>query len=104
MKVAFRVDASLQIGGGHVMRCLTLAAELRELGADVAFVSREHPGHLCNAIESRGFRVERLPPEPTAPGKSSVAHSEWLGAPVEADAERTIRALDKRGGVRLADR
>ncbi|MFY0543167.1 UDP-2,4-diacetamido-2,4,6-trideoxy-beta-L-altropyranose hydrolase [Brevibacillus sp. H7] len=64
MHVLFRVDASVQIGSGHVMRCLTLADELRRKGASIRIISREHPGHLCEFIEQKGFLVNRLPDMP----------------------------------------
>ncbi|WP_395404462.1 hypothetical protein ACHMW6_35790 [Pseudoduganella sp. UC29_106] len=66
MKVAIRTDASLHIGTGHVMRCLTLAERLRAAGAEVLFVCREHEGHLCQLVAARGYQVARL--APPAPG------------------------------------
>lgn len=38
MKVLFVCDAGAAVGGGHVMRCLTLARALQGQGAEVAFV------------------------------------------------------------------
>ena len=61
MNIVFRTDASLQIGTGHVMRCLTLADELCERGAEIKFVCREHPGNLIGLIEGKGYTVLRLP-------------------------------------------
>ncbi len=61
MKIAFRTDASIAIGTGHVMRCLTLAEELRDKGAALAFISRELSGHACDMIAEKGYPVYRLP-------------------------------------------
>ncbi|GED14527.1 UDP-2,4-diacetamido-2,4,6-trideoxy-beta-L-altropyranose hydrolase [Aneurinibacillus migulanus] len=58
MQVAFRVDASYSIGTGHVMRCLTLAHEIKErLDADVIFLCRTDPGNMCDYIAAQGYRV-----------------------------------------------
>ncbi len=72
MKIAFRADASLEIGTGHVMRCLTLAEALRNRGAKVVFVCSEHPGHLCDLINEKGFRVFRLGIEQESDARQSL--------------------------------
>lgn len=61
MKVLFRTDASVKIGVGHVMRCLTLAEALREAGAECRFICREYPGHLLDLIRRKGFVAHGLP-------------------------------------------
>lgn len=53
----------MDIGTGHVMRCLTLADALRERGADVSFVCRKALGNLIQHIEDKGYRVYPLPPD-----------------------------------------
>ena len=92
--VVFRTDASLQIGTGHVMRCLTLAEALRERGATCRFVTRAHVGHRIGAIRARGFYVAELPIADPAPSREPVtAHDAWLGSHWLADAEQTLAAL-----------
>jgi UDP-2,4-diacetamido-2,4,6-trideoxy-beta-L-altropyranose hydrolase len=54
------VDASLEIGTGHLMRCMTLADELRGRGATATFLCREPPGHRIELIRSRGFETEAI--------------------------------------------
>jgi len=104
VKIAFRADASFEIGTGHVMRCLTLAGALQDKGATVVFVCREHPGHLCDLICEKGFTVFRLAmgygatqdqDKSRDSGKSAtrLAHAHWLGTEQDIDARQTLEAL-----------
>ena len=102
MQIAFRTDASLQIGSGHVMRCLTLAEALREIGAQCHFISRAHPGHLFDTIRQRGFAVNEmqagLPSTITnAPygmdQSLQLEHAAWLGCDWQTDADQTSSIL-----------
>ena len=54
MKVLVRTDASVEIGSGHLMRCLTLADQLRGEDAEVAFACRDLPGGMRSRIISAG--------------------------------------------------
>jgi UDP-2,4-diacetamido-2,4,6-trideoxy-beta-L-altropyranose hydrolase len=61
LQFIFRVDASRDIGSGHVMRCLSLADCLAALGNRCAFLCRPAPGDLVSEIERRGHTVIRMP-------------------------------------------
>lgn len=88
LKIAFRADASLQIGTGHVMRCLTLADELAARGADCQFVCRAHKGNHIDFIRSKGHTVHPLPVEAALPRPPAApTHAHWLGATQAQDAE-----------------
>lgn len=96
MRVVFRADASIQIGTGHVMRCLTLANELRRRGSHIQFVCRAHSGHLAEMIARQGFLVSLLP-KPELPHASNAAkenYSFWLGVHQETDAAQTLEVLN----------
>lgn len=95
MNLAFRVDASLQIGTGHVMRCLTLADALLEQGAKCTFICREHEGHLIQHIKQRGHAVVTLPVAENYSVEltDKLTHAVWLGAHWLHDAEQTRQAI-----------
>ncbi|MFK4390853.1 UDP-2,4-diacetamido-2,4,6-trideoxy-beta-L-altropyranose hydrolase [Peribacillus frigoritolerans] len=94
MNIFIRVDASIAIGTGHVMRCLTLAGRLSKQGNIVYFICREHNGHLCDFIEINGYEVLRLPaPQVNFKIQNYTQHSKWLGVPLSVDAEQTKKLL-----------
>tara|TARA_R100000935_G_scaffold19518_1_gene37501 strand:+ start:12152 stop:13243 length:1092 start_codon:yes stop_codon:yes gene_type:complete len=95
MNVVFRCDASIQIGTGHVMRCLTLADELTSQGAKCYFICREHKGNLIDFITQKGYEVYKLEAIPLNnsnrdEAESTLSHSEWLGTSQAEDAKQSI--------------
>jgi UDP-2,4-diacetamido-2,4,6-trideoxy-beta-L-altropyranose hydrolase len=100
MNIAFRTDASLKIGSGHVMRCLTLADALKTIGASCRFICREHPGHLLDLIRQRGFEAIGLPStildgskDGAVADDTKLAHAAWLGSDWRNDAVQTLSSL-----------
>jgi UDP-2,4-diacetamido-2,4,6-trideoxy-beta-L-altropyranose hydrolase len=94
MQIAFRTDASLDIGTGHVMRCLTLASALRTQGAHSTFICRPHSGHLLHLIKERGYEAIALgPADSSFTQPKDPSHAQWLGVDWASDAEQTCQAL-----------
>ena len=82
MKVAFRVDASGEVGFGHLSRCINLAEVLRSRGNEVSFVCRDDEAKSFSALEDRLFATVLLP---------MLSASEVVNQ--QEDAKQTIQAL-----------
>lgn len=59
MKIFIRVDASEKIGTGHVIRCLTLADELRKNLHEVIFISVQMPEYFISLINKKGYSFNK---------------------------------------------
>ncbi len=84
-QVVFRVDASVEIGTGHLMRCLTLALALRQQGTNCTFICRDWPGDFANLLRAQKFTCISLPAPSQAAPPGDLAHSRWLGVSQETD-------------------
>lgn len=93
MKIAVRVDASVRIGTGHFMRCLTLADALKQRGAQTRFISRHLPDHLRGMLADKGHEFILLGGGQNAGTADELAHAGWLGVSQAQDAADSIRAL-----------
>jgi len=93
MKIIIRTDASQKIGLGHVMRCLTLAEELRDRNAIVEFITRNHQGNINEQIKNKGFKVHSLPIPTTQLHNNLTGYERLLGVKQLIDADDTIRVL-----------
>lgn len=82
--IVFRTDASVDIGTGHAMRCLTLADRLAATGGRCVFLSRAMPQGLRDRLHINGHALVDLPAAP--PGCDGLRYSPWLGTTMDDDA------------------
>jgi UDP-2,4-diacetamido-2,4,6-trideoxy-beta-L-altropyranose hydrolase len=94
MNIVFRADASINIGFGHVMRCLALADKLSEVGASVCFICRESSGNLIDYLRQKEIRVIGIPVGEKEKKSSEDHNDNW-----ESDAKVVKDILKEIGAV-----
>lgn len=95
MRFVFRVDASLQIGTGHLMRCLALAERLKNSQAEISFICRENIGTFKAKITEKGFRLIELKSFGKVTQEDKLFHSKWLSVTQKEDANQCKPILEK---------
>ena len=95
MKIAVRVDASCKIGLGHIVRCLSLAEELRSLGAKVLFVARSLDVDMGRIVSAQKFPICILPAAEAESGSSPTGRirGEENDRRWQIDADETVDVL-----------
>jgi len=95
-----RTDASVVMGTGHVMRCLTLADELRHQGHTVTFICRELEGNLCDLVSHQGYEVLRLPYTNSASdGIGEGLYEKWLAVRMNLEMQQVEKILSAHDGM-----
>lgn len=93
LRIAIRVDSSTQIGTGHFMRCLTLADELVQRGAQIRFISRHILSYLRDMLTKKGIEFMPLKNETGPSNIDELPHAHWLGVSQQQDAQATVKAI-----------
>lgn len=87
-RILFLADAGAKVGGGHIMRCLTLAGALTRAGAECAFVAGPAAWVVLDNFAQAPVEVFPLDEEPSASELASAGANtarSWSADAIVAD-------------------
>jgi UDP-2,4-diacetamido-2,4,6-trideoxy-beta-L-altropyranose hydrolase len=87
-RILFAADAGAKVGGGHVMRCLTLAEALTRAGAECAFVALPAARAILDAFATTPFECFPLGEDTSAAelaAAAAAAARSWEAGAIVAD-------------------
>jgi UDP-2,4-diacetamido-2,4,6-trideoxy-beta-L-altropyranose hydrolase len=100
LPLVIRADASMEIGIGHIMRCLALAESWQDTGGEVFFVSSYDSPALEDRLKKDGIEILHISQEPGTVGDAvetaRIAHergADWIvvdGYHFGAEYQKTI--------------
>ncbi|MEB3295250.1 MAG: UDP-2,4-diacetamido-2,4,6-trideoxy-beta-L-altropyranose hydrolase, partial [Synechococcales bacterium] len=81
MKLLIRADASVQMGTGHIMRCLALAQAVHQRGGTITFAIATCPPNLQERLQAEGFHIYPIDAKPGSPSdaEATIAQAQHLG-------------------------
>lgn len=95
-RIAFRTDASSEIGMGHFMRCLALADALLSYDCEIQFISRSTPEVLRQMLLERRIRLLELSEDVKVCELDELPHAHWLKVSQRQDAMQTVELLNSK--------
>jgi len=99
VNIFFRVDASVEIGSGHVHRCITLANELKGIAGNSTFICRGYIGNLVPLIKKNGHEVILVQSKGDMFPENRKYN--WNNAEIKDDLDSTLEAIGCTGLVDL---
>ncbi|MFB5195260.1 UDP-2,4-diacetamido-2,4,6-trideoxy-beta-L-altropyranose hydrolase [Neobacillus sp. KR4-4] len=91
----FRVDASKEIGTGHLIRCLTIAHKAKIHGFNIVFICKNDKDNLKQMVVNEGFQFFEIPKELNFKIDPTVNYSEWLKSSFEHDVSKSINIIQQ---------